>query len=1147
MGNAMSAWKVSFYVTSLTEALELRPCLPVMRLADRTSEQGRKLQRLAMEMRARESVNMSEDLTGAIPPYATALHDTFLHSHCSSCFSKLPPQPPCVMSCTMCCSVRYCCSECLGTDSVVHSSSGECCFFVDHLKRASPNYVTEGTSDLRAALRLLYVLEMHGLVSSDSIKHYSRIGGLSASGIEETLEDGEEIAERILEGSLLMLSARKSRAQTYVSFSDGLKVERMALWAVITNSVEVQLSEGLAMGTAVYGPSFSWFNHSCFPNASYRFVLALKNEDCISHKSKSCAVPASKGVAADVVRKLIIILKRKFLVFYWSHFILIHLSCHARNISFQEARHSDLWLKYKFICSCNRCIASPEPYVDLILNRDARDLNKPEDAVAAPRFEDLDDDLQQAISEYSSGNDVKACCDMIESMLSENLMRDLQKGALSGRKHILHPLHRVCFNAYMALASAYRFRALSLKTVSLHGEKSDDVFRMAKAAAAYSLLLAGATNHLFLSECSFMMPLSHFLIGAGQSLFFLVESMKGEMRQYLSEAKFAFPSCPESSAKHDPVTYNEFRSTCEGFGKQMLSLSFHCWSFLVQGLPCLEMIKNPIDFSWLGTAIFQFLLSEEDYSNLSAHDPTSFTNEQKECILSLAICSVTYCKYLTSICYGPQHYLADHANDILEGIDIVHDLSFSYKSSGADEGGYNKSSTDDYGSADGYNKSSTDDYGSGGGYTKSSTDDYGSGGGFNKSSTDDYGSEGGYNKSSTDDYGNSGGYNKSDDLSSDYNKSGTDDYSGSGGYNNSNTSDEYKKPSSDDYGGDNKDSSTDGYGGSGYNKSSTDNYEDSGKNTSNTDNYSGSGGYDKSSSDDYGRSGKSGTDDYSGGYDKKSGSDDGGDDGYNRSGGDDYGSGGYNKSGTDDDYNTSGGGYKKSFGDDEYTGGGDGYNKSSGGADDEYGSSRDDSEKYRKEEKEHKHKEHLGETGALGAGAFALYERHEAKKDPEHAQRHKIEEGVAAVAALGGGGLAFHEHHDKKEAKDEAEDAEEEPLLAWTWTIWRGPTASRELVMAEKKHHHHLFHHRKEEESSDEVDYEKKEKQHKHMEQLGELGAIAAGAYALHEKHKAKKDPENEHGHRIKEEVAAVAAVGSAGFAFHEHHEKKDAKKHGHN
>ncbi|KAF8667424.1 hypothetical protein HU200_053110 [Digitaria exilis] len=610
-----------------------------------------------MEMRARESVNMSEDLTGAIAPYATALYDTFLHSHCSSCFIKLPPQPPCIMSCTKCCSVWYCCSECMSSDSVVHSSSGECCFFVEHLKGASSSYVTEGTSDLRAALRLLYVLEMRGLVSFDSINHYSRIGGLSASGIEEALEEGEDIAERILEGSLLMSSARKSRAQTNVSFSDVLKVERMTLWAVITNSVEVQLSEGLAMGIAVYGPSFSWFNHSCFPNASYQFVLTPNDEGCISYKSKSSVVPASKGVAADVVKGA----KYHFLYSFpalckYGPRVVVRCTkpinkgdevciTYIDLLQTKEARQSDLWLKYKFICSCSRCVASPESYLDLILNGHARDFNKPEDEVTAPTIEDLDDALQQAISEYSSGDDAKACCDIIESMLSENLMRDLPKGDLSGTKHMLHPLHRVCFTAYMALASAYRFRALSFKTGSLHGEKNDDLFRMAKAAAAYSL-----------------------------SLFFLVESMKGDTRQYLSEAKFTFPSCPEGFAKHDSVKYNDFRSTCERFGKQMSSLSFHCWSFLAQGLPCLEQIKNPIDFSWLGTAIFRSPLSEDDYANLSAHNPTSFAMAPKECILSLAICCITYCKYLTSICYGPQHYLADCAKDILEGINILYDL-----------------------------------------------------------------------------------------------------------------------------------------------------------------------------------------------------------------------------------------------------------------------------------------------------------------------------------------------------------------------------------------------------------------------------------------------------------------------------------------
>ncbi|GJN02961.1 hypothetical protein PR202_ga20357 [Eleusine coracana subsp. coracana] len=275
--------------------------LPLAPLLDDSFSQGKKLHDLAMEMRARESINISEDLTGAITPYTTALHDAFLHSHCSSCFRKLPLQSSCIKCCVTCSSVWYCCSDCLNSDSMVHLASGECCFIVNHLKKASLPCVTEGTSDFRAAIRLLYVLEARGLVSSDSIGHSSRIGGLSASGIEEVLEEGDAIAERILEGSLLMSSARKSRAQASVGFSDGL--ETLTLWAVITNSVEVQVSEGQAMGIAVYGPSFSWFNHSCFPNASYRFALAPWHDDCTSHKSKFCVSPVSRGIAQNAVRK----------------------------------------------------------------------------------------------------------------------------------------------------------------------------------------------------------------------------------------------------------------------------------------------------------------------------------------------------------------------------------------------------------------------------------------------------------------------------------------------------------------------------------------------------------------------------------------------------------------------------------------------------------------------------------------------------------------------------------------------------------------------------------------------------------------------------------------------------------------------------
>eukprot|EP01018_Ginkgo_biloba_P000182 Gb_18966 [translate_table: standard] len=159
--------------------------------------------------------------------------------------------------------------------------------------------------------------------------------------------------------------------------------------------------------------------------------------------------------------------------------------------------------------------------------------------------------------------------------------------------------------------------------------------------------------------------------------------------------------------------------------------------------------------------------------------------------------------------------------------------------------------------------------------------------------------------------------------------------------------------------------------------------------------------------------------------------------------------GGYNTGG--DAYNKpSDDGYGGAYGSSDYNTG-SGYNDTGSGYNDTgsgygYGekvtettvyatedSSQDDYEKAMKEEKHHKRMEHVGELGTMAAGAYAMYEKHEAKKDPEHAHRHKIEEEVAAAAAVGAGGYAFHEHHEKKEDKEEAEEA------------------------SGKKHHHHLF------------------------------------------------------------------------------------------
>lgn len=90
-------------------------------------------------------------------------------------------------------------------------------------------------------------------------------------------------------------------------------------------------------------------------------------------------------------------------------------------------------------------------------------------------------------------------------------------------------------------------------------------------------------------------------------------------------------------------------------------------------------------------------------------------------------------------------------------------------------------------------------------------------------------------------------------------------------------------------------------------------------------------------------------------------------------------------------------------------------------------------DKARKDEKHHKRMEHLGEMGAVAAGAFAMHEKHQVKKDPENAHRHKIEEKIAAAVAVGAGAYAVHEHHKREESKKKAKE------------------------IHGKKHHHHLF------------------------------------------------------------------------------------------
>ncbi|CAH9067484.1 unnamed protein product [Cuscuta epithymum] len=227
-----------------------------------------------MEMRVVEDIAIGRNLTPPILPIAAALHDSSRFSHCSACFSPLHDSPDSQSAPLH--FLRYCSRRCSSLDSSLHFSSAEF-----HLLRHSPAPTLPETSDLRLSLRLLHLFETLRLFSRDSA--LDRIGGLMTNRAEllrkeiqedmETCEEYEEVSERIREGARAMAAARRMRDGLNLesSLAEDCAVEEAVLCLVLTNAVEVQDRTGCSVGVAVYGPRFSWINHSCSPNSSYWF------------------------------------------------------------------------------------------------------------------------------------------------------------------------------------------------------------------------------------------------------------------------------------------------------------------------------------------------------------------------------------------------------------------------------------------------------------------------------------------------------------------------------------------------------------------------------------------------------------------------------------------------------------------------------------------------------------------------------------------------------------------------------------------------------------------------------------------------------------------------------------------------------------
>lgn len=60
---------------------------------------------------------------------------------------------------------------------------------------------------------------------------------------------------------------------------DMAAVAEAVMCLVLTNAVEVQDKDGRNVGIAVYDTTFSWINHSCSPNACYRFTTMAAEMD----------------------------------------------------------------------------------------------------------------------------------------------------------------------------------------------------------------------------------------------------------------------------------------------------------------------------------------------------------------------------------------------------------------------------------------------------------------------------------------------------------------------------------------------------------------------------------------------------------------------------------------------------------------------------------------------------------------------------------------------------------------------------------------------------------------------------------------------------------------------------------------------------
>ncbi|XP_019153384.1 PREDICTED: protein SET DOMAIN GROUP 41 [Ipomoea nil] len=630
-----------------------------------------------MEMRAVEDVGIGQDLTPPVPPIAVALHDSRRFINCSACFSPLASAPSFSTNANHVPSpfLLYCSPRCASLDSPLHFSSAEF-----HLLRQSPPSTHPDSSDLRLSLRLLHRFETLRLVSrNDGV--FDRIGGLMTNRAELLRmgsDEDDEVLERIKEGARAMAAARRTRDGPHLESSSAgeCAVEEAVLCLVLTNAVEVQDSAGCSVGVAVYGPSFSWINHGCSPNSSYRFSTM----PCSGTVPRLLIYPASNGnelINSNLSSKFLSAIGNE--EGYGPRLIVRSIKAIKKGEELLIAyidllqpkgmRQSELWLKYRFTCCCNRCNADPATYVDRVLQEiSVVDLDNPSstsinnfggDFAVKKLIECFDD----AVDDFMTFNNPTSCSGKLENLLIHGYANKKLKpsGEKSRERFKLHPFHHLSLNAYTTLASAYKVLASELLALSPANDTDRfKVFSISKASAAYSLLLAGSTHHLFCFEPSLIICVANFWTSAGESLLSLVRSSLWDSCLESSPSFTEFSPSSSQSCNKCKASFIwsrdlnvELSETTRQFLNCITNLTPKVWHFLINKGNYLNLVKDPIDFRWIESTEFSVLPDHAASSELKSDSETE-ADMDSSCVrtglFQIGFHCLLYGSFLSSVC-----------------------------------------------------------------------------------------------------------------------------------------------------------------------------------------------------------------------------------------------------------------------------------------------------------------------------------------------------------------------------------------------------------------------------------------------------------------------------------------------------------------